>query len=60
MGPRGSIDIGLASVSGLRATRGTGWLRDCWQDGGAERRVWIVTGVFFAAWATWGLVWWLG
>lgn len=45
-------------MSGLRATRGAGWLRDYWR-GDAERRVWIVTGIFFAAWATWGLVWWL-
>jgi hypothetical protein len=32
-------------------------LRRLWRDGDAERRLWIATGIFFAAWALWGLVW---
>lgn len=47
------------AYQGLYVMKGAGRLRDYWRDAGAERRLWIVTGAFFAAWAAWGLVWWL-
>ena len=45
------------TFQGLYAMRAARWLRRLWRDGDAERRALIVAGIFFAAWALWGLVW---
>jgi hypothetical protein len=45
------------TYQGLYVMRAAGWLRRLWRDGDAERRVLIVAGIFFAAWALWGLAW---
>jgi hypothetical protein len=58
---RRSDPFGLISEAmtfqGLYVMRAAGWLRRLWRDGDAERRALIVAGIFFAAWALWGLVW---
>jgi hypothetical protein len=32
-------------------------LRNFWRGGGPDRRLWIIAGTVFAAWAIWGLAW---